>query len=326
MTSLFPIRLNTYPIVAPDIWSMYKSAVAAFWTVEEVKFDSDYNDFMNLTSDEQHFIKMILAFFAASDSIVNHNLNTRFIQEIDDALEPREAGYEAKVFYHFQTMIEDIHSEMYAIMLDNVERDSVAKDRLINAIHHVPCIREKAQWCKSWIDSDKSFAHRLVAFAIVEGVFFSASFCAIYWIREKNIMNALTKSNELISRDEGMHTDFACLLYNNYIPKHTRLGSAEVEHILKEAVTIESDFISKSIPCSLVGIKTETMLEYIKYVADNLLLKLKYEPIFNAENPFDFMEKISLCKKTNFFDKRVSAYQMACVKNPGKDLQIVDDF
>lgn len=310
-------RLTVYPIKNHQIWEAYKLQQAALWTAEEIDFSKDYDDFMKLNKNEQHFIKMILAFFAASDTIVNINLAERFTQEVQLR--------EAIVAYQYQIMMENVHNETYSLMIDNIIRDKEEKNRLLNAIENFPCIKKKADWAFKWIDSDAPFAQRLIAFAIVEGVFFSGSFCSIFWIKKRNLMEGLTMSNELISRDEGMHTDFACLLYSQII---NRIDFDIVEKMFKEAVEVEKQFIIQSLPCSLIGMNSEHMTQYIEFVADRLLLSLNYPKIWGTKNPFDFMESISVESKTNFFEARVSQYQKSSVLNETKDncFEISDDF
>jgi len=310
-------RLTTFPIKYQNIWEMYKKAEASFWTAEEIKFeDKDYLEFQNLNGGEQQFIKCILAFFAASDAIVNMNLLSRFTQEVK--------VLEALYFYNFQVMIENIHSEVYSLLIDFFVRDKNEKENLFNGIETIPCVGKKALWAIKWIHSESSFAKRLIGFAIVEGIFFSASFCAIYWIKEKNILECLTKSNELISRDEGLHTDFACLLYSML---KNKLDENDVKEIIKDAVNIEIEFITESISCEMIGMNVKLMSEYVKYVANRLFNKLGYKgKIWDVENPFPFMEKISLNSKTNFFDKRPTTYQNAYVNNKNKTLSVSDDF
>lgn len=301
-------RLTIYPIKFYDIWDMYKIMQAANWTAEEIDFSKDYDDFIKLNSDEQHFIKMILAFFATSDIIVNMNLEENFIREI--------ALTEAKVAYQFQAMIENVHSEVYSLMIDNIIKDSKEKNKCFNAIKEVDSIKKKAEWAIKWIKSkDISFAQRLIAFAIVEGIFFSGSFCAIYWLKKKNIMSGLCDSNEAIARDEGFHTQLACLLYT-YIQQ--KIDESTIHMMFKEAVEIEREFICESLPCSLISMNNSMMYEYIMYIADRLLVELGYNKIWNVENPFDFMESLSLEGKTNFFESRPTQYQNSHVMNKNK--------
>ena len=311
-------RLHTFPILYPDLWELYKKAQASFWTAEEVDLTDDLAHWATLSSDEQHFIKHVLAFFAASDAIVNENLARRFCDEVQVA--------EARSFYAFQMAIENIHSEMYGLLLDTYVRDPVEKDRLFSAIETVPAIKRKAAWCMKWIQSGESFGERLVAFACVEGIFFSGSFCAIYWLRKRGLMPGLTFSNELISRDEGLHTDFACLLYSKL--ERTRLSEGRVHEIVEEAVGIEKEFIAEALPVALVGMNAESMKVYIQFVADRLLQQLGAPRRYHSENPFDFMEQISLQGKTNFFEKRVGDYQKAGVMSGGvgNKLEFESDF
>jgi ribonucleotide reductase beta subunit family protein with ferritin-like domain len=310
-------RLTVYPIMYHNIWSAYKTQVAAFWTAEEIDFSKDYKDFCSLNENEQHFIKMVLAFFAASDTIVNINLGERFIREVQLR--------EAIVAYGFQMMMESIHSEVYSLMIDNIVKDTLEKNKLLNAITEYPCISNKALWAKKWIESNSTFAQRLIAFAIVEGIFFSGSFCAIYWIKKKNLMPGLCDSNELISRDEGMHTDFAVLLYSMI---ENKISENTVHNMFKDAVSIEKNFICESLPCSLLGMNDKLMSEYIEFVSDRLLQSLGYNKIWNTSNPFDFMESISIEGKTNFFESRPTQYQKASVLNTSNNASFValDDF
>ena len=301
-----PQRYVLFPIKYHAIWKMYKKAEASFWTAEEIDFSNDLKDWIKLTKPEKHFIKSVLAFFAASDGIVLENLIQRFTNEIQIP--------EAKCFYGFQIAMENIHSETYSLLIDTYINDPVEKKRLFNAIETIPSVTKKANWAIKWIQDEKSnFATRLIAFAAVEGIFFSGSFCSIFWLKKRGLMPGLTFSNELISRDEGMHTDFAVLLYsmlNNKLPKE------KVHSIISEAVVIEKEFITESIPCNLIGMNAILMKQYIEFVADRLLVQLGYPKIYNTENPFDFMELISITGKTNFFERRVGEYSLA---NVGKD-------
>jgi ribonucleotide reductase beta subunit family protein with ferritin-like domain len=311
-------RLTVYPIEYPNIWSAYKTQMAAFWTAEEIDFSNDYNDFNSLNKNEQYFIKMVLAFFAASDTIVNINLAERFINEVQIR--------EIIITYNFQMMMENIHSEVYSLMIDNIVHNQEEKHKLYNSITEYPCISKKALWAKKWIDSDSKFAQRLIAFAIVEGVFFSGSFCAIFWIKKKNLMSGLCNSNELIARDEGMHTDFAILLYSLI---ENKIDESIVHDMFKEAVNIEKEFICDSLPCSLLGMNSILMSDYIQYVADRLLQSLNYNKIWGTVNPFDFMESISIEGKTNFFESRPTQYQKASVLNTSSSensFVVLDDF
>ncbi|XP_044509092.1 ribonucleoside-diphosphate reductase small chain [Mangifera indica] len=297
-----PDRFCMFPIQYPEIWEMYKKAEASFWTAEEVDLSPDLRHWETLTSDEKHFITHVLAFFAASDGIVLENLAGRFMKEVQVA--------EARAFYGFQIAIENIHSEMYSLLLETYIKDSAEKTRLFHAFETVPCVAKKAKWALNWIDGSETFAERLVAFACVEGIFFSGSFCSIFWLKKRGLMPGLTFSNELISRDEGLHCDFACLLYSLL---RTKLSEQRVKAIVKEAVDIEREFVCDALPCALVGMNSELMSQYIEFVADRLLGALGYGKIYGVANPFDWMELISLQGKTNFFEKRVGEYQKASV-------------
>ena len=310
-------RLTVYPIKNETIWESYKKQQAAFWTAEELDFSKDYNDFTKLNSNEQHFIKMILAFFSSSDTIVNINLSERFLRDVKIR--------EAIVAYQYQTMIENVHSETYSLQIDNIIRDPDEKLKLFNAVREFECIALKAEWALKWIESDEKFAMRLLAFAIVEGVFFSGAFCSIFWLKKRNIMPGLCASNELIARDEAMHCSFAVLLYSmlsNKIPE------SDVHLMFMDAVNIETKFICESLPCALLGMNSDHMTEYIKYVADRLLVDLGYSKFFKSVNPFDFMESISIEGKTNFFESRPTQYQNASVLNKSRDtiFNLSDDF
>ncbi|KAL0450803.1 UNVERIFIED_CONTAM: Ribonucleoside-diphosphate reductase small chain [Sesamum latifolium] len=297
-----PDRFCMFPIQYPQIWEMYKKAEASFWTAEEVDLCQDLRHWENLTSDEKHFIKHVLAFFAASDGIVLENLAGRFMKEVQVS--------EARAFYGFQIAIENIHSEMYSLLLESYIKDSAEKNMLFRAIETVPCVEKKAKWALRWIDGSETFAERLIGFACVEGIFFSGSFCAIFWLKKRGLMPGLTFSNELISRDEGLHCDFACLLYSLLKMK---LSEEKVKAIVADAVEIEREFVCDALPCALVGMNGELMSQYIKFVADRLLNALGYGKLYNVQNPFDWMELISLQGKTNFFEKRVGEYQKASV-------------
>ncbi|KAF7123647.1 hypothetical protein RHSIM_Rhsim12G0174800 [Rhododendron simsii] len=300
-----PDRFCMFPIKYPQIWEMYKKAEASFWTAEEVDLSDDIRHWDEaLTADERHFITHVLAFFAASDGIVLENLAGRFMKEVQVA--------EARAFYGFQIAIENIHSEMYSLLLESYIKDSNEKDRLFHAIETIPCVEKKANWALKWIDGGESFAERIVAFACVEGIFFSGSFCAIFWLKKRGLMPGLTFSNELISRDEGLHCDFACLLYELL---NNKLSEERVRGIVADAVEIEREFVCDALPCALVGMNGDLMSEYIKFVADRLLGALGYRKMYDAKNPFDWMELISLQGKTNFFEKRVGEYQKASVMN-----------
>lgn len=297
-----PDRFCMFPIQYPEIWEMYKKAEASFWTAEEVDLSQDVVQFEALTPDEKHFVTHVLAFFAASDGIVLENLAGRFMKEVQVA--------EARAFYGFQIAIENIHSEMYSLLLESYIKDSAEKTRLFHAIDTVPCIAKKAQWALRWIDGSESFAERIIAFACVEGIFFSGSFCAIFWLKKRGLMPGLTFSNELISRDEGLHCDFACLLYSLLRKK---LSEERVKAIVRNAVEIEREFVCDALPCALVGMNGTLMSQYIEFVADRLLGALGCGKVYGVQNPFDWMELISLQGKTNFFEKRVGEYQKASV-------------
>lgn len=298
-------RFVVFPIEHHGIWEFYKKAIASFWTPEEIKLSDDLNDWEELSENEKHFIKNVLAFFAASDGIVNENLGERFLCEVQLT--------EAKCFYGFQIAIENIHSETYSLLIDTYIKDPTEKDKLLNAITTIPCVATKADWALKWIDSQESYAHRLVAFACVEGIFFSGSFCAIFWIKKQGKMPGLCFSNELISRDEGLHCDFACYLYSNYIDDNDKLSQDEINSIVSEAVSIEKEFILESLPCKLIGMNSDLMSQYIEFVADRILSQLGHSKIWNSENPFDFMEQQGMEIKANFFENRVSAYSKAGV-------------
>jgi ribonucleotide reductase beta subunit family protein with ferritin-like domain len=302
-------RFVLLPIQYPQVWDMYKKAQASFWTAEEVDLSQDVKDWSKLTPNEQHFIKNVLAFFAASDGIVNENLAERFMSDVQIP--------EARTFYGFQIAIENIHSEMYSLLIDTYIKDSKEKIRLFNAIETVPAVQKKAHWALKWIGSSSAFAERLIAFAAVEGIFFSGSFCAIFWLRKRGLMPGLTFSNELISRDEGLHCDFACLIYS--MLQYTRLPKETVYSIIGEAVSIEKEFVSDALPVDLIGMNAKLMTQYIEFVADRLIVALGYEKMFNSKNPFDWMDMISLSGKTNFFEKRVGEYQKSGVMTPKKE-------
>jgi ribonucleoside-diphosphate reductase beta chain len=291
-------RLVALPILYPDLWDMYKNSVGSMWFAEEIDLAQDLVDWAKLNDNEKYFIKNVLAFFAASDGIVNENLCARFANEIQ--------LFEARTFYHYQMFIEDIHSETYALLIDTYIKDTQEKDKLLNAINTIPCVKTKADWGFKWITSSESFAQRLLAFAIVEGVFFSGSFCAIYWLKKRGLMPGLTFSNELISRDEAIHTRFASMLYNRYIQE--KLPEEIVHAMFEEAMSIETNFITESIPVSLIGMNSKSMTQYVQHVADLLLQDLGYRKLYNVENPFEWMEMISLEGKTNFFEKKVAEY------------------
>jgi ribonucleoside-diphosphate reductase beta chain len=302
-------RFVLFPIQHDDIWSFYKRAEASFWTAEEIDLSQDLVDWENkLNDDEKHFIKHILAFFAASDGIVNENLAENFLSEVQYT--------EAKFFYGFQIAIENIHSETYSLLIDTYIKDTQDKNFLFNAIDTLDCVRRKADWALRWIEKG-SFAQRLVAFAAVEGIFFSGSFCSIFWLKKRGLMPGLSFSNELISRDEGLHCDFACLLYNKHVVN--KLSKKEIQEIIMDAVEIEKEFILDALPVRLIGMNSDLMSQYIEFVADRLLNELGNEKVYNATNPFDFMDMISIQGKTNFFEKRVGEYQKAGVLSGGKE-------
>jgi len=296
-------RFVLFPIQHDDIWQFYKKAEASFWTAEEIDLAQDLVDWNEkLNDDERHFIKHVLAFFAASDGIVNENLAENFLSEVQYT--------EAKFFYGFQITIENIHSETYSLLIDTYIKDSKDKDYLLRAVDTIPCVKEKADWALRWIDNG-TFAERLIAFAAVEGIFFSGSFCSIFWLKKRGLMPGLSFSNELISRDEGLHCDFACLLYNYHVVN--KLTKETVTKIITDAVEIEKKFVSDAIPVRLIGMNADLMKQYIEFVADRLLMELQCPKVYNSNNPFDFMDMISIQGKTNFFEKRVAEYQKAGV-------------
>ena len=298
-------RFVIFPIQHHDIWEWYKKSEASFWTAEEIDLHQDLSDWTNkLNDDERYFIKHILAFFAASDGIVNENLAENFVNEVQYS--------EAKFFYGFQIMMENIHSETYSLLIDTYVKDEEEKDMLFNAIDRFPAIMEKAEWALKWIESP-SFAERLIAFAAVEGIFFSGSFCSIFWLKKRGLMPGLTFSNELISRDEGVHCDFAVHLHNNHLVN--KVPPKRIKEILVNALDIERMFVTESLPVSLIGMNAKLMTQYLEFVTDRLLVELGCKKEFNTSNPFDFMDMISLQGKTNFFEKRVSEYQKAGVLN-----------
>lgn len=306
-------RFVLFPIKYHKIWEMYKKAEQSFWTAEEIDLSSDQKDWDQMHADEKYFIKHVLAFFAASDGIVNENLAVNFMNEVQLP--------EARCFYGFQIMIENIHSEMYSLLIDTYIKDVTDKNRLFNAIETVPCVKKKAEWALRWIENG-SFAERLIAFAAVEGIFFSGSFCSIFWLKKRGLMPGLSTSNEFISRDEGMHCDFACLLYS--MLEH-KLSEEQVHDLIRDAVSIEHEFVCDALPVSLIGMNSKLMCQYIEFVADRLLASLGYNKIYNSQNPFEFMEMISLQGKTNFFEKRVSEYKKAGVNNNKEEQTIKFD-
>ena len=298
-------RFVIFPIKHPDLWEWYKKCEASFWTAEEIDLSEDLNDWKNkLNDDERYFIKHILAFFAASDGIVNENLAENFVNEVQYS--------EAKFFYGFQIMMENIHSETYSLLIDTYVKDDAEKDKLFNAIETFPAIKKKADWALKWIESD-SFAERLIAFAGVEGIFFSGAFCSIFWLKKRGLMPGLSFSNELISRDEGVHCDYAVHLHNNHLVN--KVPKERITEILTDALDIEKEFITESLPASLIGMNSKLMTQYLEFVTDRLLVELNCDKVYNVTNPFDFMDMISLQGKTNFFEKRVSEYQKAGVLN-----------
>lgn len=304
-----PERFVIFPIKYHDIWDFYKKAVASFWTTEEVDLAKDISDWNNLKEDERGFISHVLAFFAASDGIVNENLVSNFCQEVQVP--------EARCFYGFQMAIENIHSEMYSLLIDTYVQDTKEKLHLFRAVETVPCVGKKANWALKWIENrDQPFAVRLIAFAAVEGIFFSGSFAAIFWLKKRGVMPGLTFSNELISRDEGLHTDFACLLFKHC---HKKPNQQQIHELISEAVDIEKEFLTDALPVALIGMNCKLMCQYIEFVADRLLIELGCDKIWKSENPFDFMDNISLEGKTNFFEKRVGEYQRMGVMNKSKE-------
>ena len=307
-------RFVIFPIQHPDLWNFYKQAESTIWTAEEIDLSEDLTHWKNLTDSERYFISNVLAFFAASDGIVNENLAENFVSEVQYA--------EAKFFYGFQIMMENIHSETYSLLIDTYIKDEVEKSKLFNAIETIPAVKKKAEWALNWIDSD-SFAERLVAFAAVEGIFFSGSFCSIYWLKNRGLMPGLSFSNELISRDEGLHCDFAIHLHNNHLIN--KVPKERIIEIISSALEIEKEFILESLPVSLIGMNSKLMSQYLEYVADTLLSELGCEPISNSKNPFDFMANIALENKTNFFEKRVGEYSKSGVGKENNDNKISFD-
>lgn len=311
-------RFVLFPIQHDDIWKFYKKAEASFWTAEEIDLGQDLIDWdKKLNDDERYFVKHVLAFFAASDGIVNENLAENFLSEVQYT--------EAKFFYGFQIAMENVHSETYSLLIDTYIKDNEEKNHLFNAIETMDCVKKKAEWALNWIENG-SYAERLVAFAAVEGIFFSGSFCSIFWLKKRGLMPGLSFSNELISRDEGLHCDFACLLYTKHL-KHM-MSKERVEEIITNAVEIEKEFVCESLPVNLIGMNSKLMSQYIEFVADRLLVELGNPKVYNAENPFDFMELISLQGKTNFFEKRVGEYQKAGVMSTKEEnvFKLDEDF
>jgi ribonucleoside-diphosphate reductase subunit M2 len=305
--TLFPIKPSEH-----HLYKMYKQSVAVFWTPDEIDFSKDLSDWAKLTENEKHFIGRVLAFFAGSDGIVMENLVTRFQGEVDSQV--------VKLFYSFQNAMEGIHSETYSLLIDTYIKDEEEKAKLFNAISTVPCIGKKAEWALNWMGSDKSFATRLVGFACVEGIFFSGAFCSIFWLKKRGLLPGLTFSNELISRDEGLHTQFAVALFHTL---KTKVSEDTVHQIIKQAVELEKEFICDALPCSLIGMNAKMMSQYIEFVADRLAVQLGTPKIFGAHNPFDFMDLISLEGKTNFFEKKVSEYSRVSSNAP---LRLDEDF
>ena len=308
-------RFVTFPIKYQDIWEMYKKQVECFWRAEEIDLSKDLNSWESLHHDERYFISMILAFFAASDGIVLENLASRFMNDVQVS--------EARAFYGFQIAMENIHSETYSNLIETYIKDKEEKSKLFNAIENFPCIKKKSDWAQKWIhDNRSSFATRLVAFACVEGIFFSGAFCSIYWLKKRGLMPGLTFSNELISRDEALHCEFAVLLYSKLLKK---IDKTRIHEIIKEAVEIEIEFICDALPCKLIGMNSDLMTQYIKFVADRLVVQLGYKKIYGVANPFDFMELISLEGKTNFFERKVAEYSLAN-KQTENAFEISEDF
>tara|TARA_B100001094_G_scaffold250144_1_gene247621 strand:- start:2452 stop:3420 length:969 start_codon:yes stop_codon:yes gene_type:complete len=308
-------RYVIFPIKYPKVWEMYKKAEANFWTTEELDLSKDIKDFDKLTDKEKYFIENILAFFAASDGIVNENLVERFCNEVQIL--------EAKFFYGFQISMENIHSETYSLLIDTYVKDKVKKDVLFNATEKIPSVQKKAEWTLKWInDKDSDFGTRVIAFAAVEGIFFSGSFCSVFWLKKRGLMPGLCHSNELISRDEGLHTEFAVLLYSMLKNKPSE---ETILSIIKEAVVLEKEFITESLPCDLIGMNKELMKQYIEYVSDRLLLMLGLKKVYNASNPFEWMELISIQGKTNFFEKRVGEYSNIAASDSKDNVFSLDD-
>jgi ribonucleoside-diphosphate reductase beta chain len=300
-----PGRFVLFPIEHHDIWKLYKQQEACFWTAEEIDLAQDIYDWENkLNEDEQHFVKNVLAFFAASDGIVNENIAMNFVNAVQYT--------EAKMFYGFQIMMENIHSETYSLLIDTYIKDKQEQGRLFNAIDTIPAVKKKAEWALKYIEKG-TFVERLIAFAAVEGIFFSGSFCSIFWLKKRGLMPGLTFSNELISRDEGMHCDFACHLFNHHI--ENKLSEKRIKDIICGALEIEKEFILEALPVKLIGMNSDLMSQYLEFVTDRLLMSLNCSKVYNVENPFDFMQNIALQGKTNFFEKRVAEYQKAGVNN-----------
>lgn len=312
-------RFTMFPIKYPKIWDMYKDHEALFWTAEEIDLASDLADWRSLNDNERHFIKHILAFFAASDGIVNENLATNFYKEVQIP--------EARAYYTMQMLIETIHSETYSLLIDTYVTDEKEKMHLLQAINTMPIITKKGEWALKWISKETTFAERLMAFAAVEGIFFSSSFCSIYWLKDRGLMPGLSFSNELISRDEGIHTDFAILLHNT-LQKENRISEDRIQQIFSEAVELECEFATEALPVSMIGMNEKQMQQYIKFVADRLLVQAGASKLYNVTNPFDFMERISLANKTNFHEKKVAEYRKAGVGSlaAAQELSFDEDF
>jgi len=308
-------RFVVLPVVYQDLYEMYKNAVSCFWTAEEVDLSKDLADWSKMSRDERHFISLILAFFACMDGLINENLCVRFMGEVQNS--------EARLFYGFQMAIEGVHQEVYSNLIDTYIRDKTEQNRLFNAINTYPCVKKKADWVKKHINSERSFAERLVAFICVEGIHFSGAFCAIYWFRTKNLLPGLCFSNELISRDEALHTEFGVAVYRKL---KNRLKQAEIHAIVKEAVAIETEFICVALPCRLIGMNSVLMTQYIQFVADRVCLQLGYDKIWNVACPFAYMETISIERKSNFFETRVSEYALANKTNDGDIFEFDADF
>ena len=309
-------RFVMFPIRYDDVWQMYKKQVDCFWRPEEIDLTKDLSHWDGLSSDERYYISMILAFFAASDGIVLENLAQRFMSDVQVS--------EVRAFYGFQIAMENIHSESYSILIDTYIKDSIEKDRLFNAIENFPCIKKKSDWAQKWIhDNRSSFATRLVAFACVEGIFFSGAFCSIFWLKKRGLMPGLTFSNELISRDEALHCEFAILLYSKLVKK---MNKARIHEIIKEAVEIETEFICEALPCRLIGMNSQMMTQYIQFVADRLCVQLGYDKIYGVTNPCDFMELISLESKSNMFERKIGDYALANKSNVDIAFDLNEDF
>jgi ribonucleoside-diphosphate reductase subunit M2 len=309
-------RFVMFPIQHQDIWEMYKKQVDCFWRAEEIDLSKDLTHWESLNAEEKHFVSMILAFFAASDGIVLENLAVRFMSDVQVS--------EARAFYGFQIAMENIHSQTYSLLIETYIKNEDEKMKLFQAINHYPCIKKKSDWAQKWIKDNRSgFATRLVAFACVEGIFFSGAFCSIFWLKKRGLMPGLTFSNELISRDEALHCEFAILLYNKLVKK---MPKSKIHELIKEAVDIETEFICEALPCRLIGMNSKMMIQYIQFVADRLCLQLGYDKLYDVTNPFDFMELISLEGKTNFFERVVSDYSLANKTVDKNTFEFNEDF